>query len=366
MRYTRRIVLAVTTLLLAAILILIANNGLNAEQSNGSSFNVLSRKAEGFTQARPDYPLSFPRDYGVHPEFATEWWYLTANVKDEHGREYGIQWTLFRNAMTPEKSTGWQDSNIYMAHIAVTTDDNQWHAERFARGGIGQAGVLSHPFTAWLDNWRWKALGEQPFPSLLTANDEDFGFRLTLQQTVGQVAHGINGFSQRHSTQNSASHYFSAPQLTVRGLLFLGELRIPVEGRGWFDKEWSSGAMAADQEGWDWFSLNLDDGRSLMVTQIRGEEAPFRFGTLVDENGNSIPLASEDFLMEPVSLEKMEQGMSVPVVWHIQVPEHGIDISTSPLNNQSWLPLTFPYWEGPVHAKGTVTGQGFMEATGYR
>ncbi len=122
--------------------------------------------------------------------------------------------------------------------------------------------------------------------------------------------------------------------------------------------------MVSDQSGWDWFGLNLDDGRALMVTQIRGSQ-PFMFGSLTYPNGRIVALAQSDIRMLPISHAKMREGISLPIAWQIQVPDEGINITTQPLNAQSWMALSVPYWEGPVRVQGSATGRGFMEATGY-
>ncbi|WP_074212641.1 lipocalin-like domain-containing protein [Salinivibrio sp. ES.052] len=329
-------------------------------------FDVFAQQS-GFATVTHDYRPHYPQDMVSHPAFATEWWYLTATLSDRSGQEYGVQWTLFRRALHPSTESGWASQQLYMAHVAITRGDKQWEAERFARGGIGQAGVTLSPFQAWLDDWQWLG-GDQPLPAQVRASlpsqNTPVGFSLQVADGGLRVKQGDKGYSVRHANQPSASYYFSLPQLMIKGQLTLDGETIPVTGKGWFDKEWSSGAMAKGQTGWDWFGLNLDDGRALMVTQIRGTK-PFVFGSLAYPNGRVVSLHQTDIKMLPVSHAKMTQGASLPIGWQIKVPGEGIDITTQPLNVQSWMDLSIPYWEGPVRVKGSTTGRGFMEATGY-
>ena len=103
---------------------------------------------------QPDPVFSFPADHGAHPDYRIEWWYLTANLNGPDGTPYGLQWTLFRSALAPGTAEGFASPQIWFAHAAVTTPDDHFVAERFARGGIGQAGVDAEPFSAWIDEWQ--------------------------------------------------------------------------------------------------------------------------------------------------------------------------------------------------------------------
>ena len=105
--------------------------------------------------ARADICVS--ADHYPHERFKIEWWYLTANLKGSDGQDYGVHWTLFRQAMnaTPNPG-GWQSNQTWMAHTAISTPLRFEFSQRFARGGIGQAGVeitKRSTFEAWMDDW---------------------------------------------------------------------------------------------------------------------------------------------------------------------------------------------------------------------
>ncbi|MGF1705328.1 lipocalin-like domain-containing protein [Enterovibrio baiacu] len=337
----------------------------HSEPERGAVEMLLASSDEGFDQVTPGKALVFPDDYGVHNSFRQEWWYITANLSDKNGQQYGVQWTLFRSAMSPEQKEGWNDNHIYMAHFVVTSANETYSAERFARAGIGQAGVTLSPFEAWIDNWSWSSKGDLPFPAMLTAQHQDVGIDLNMTAKKAEILQGQQGYSQKHATENVASYYFSVPRIEMSGTLTIGGQAVDVSGLGWMDREWSTKALSDDQRGWDWFSLQLNDGRSLMLAQVRSEAGPYRFGALVEEDGKSRTLASQEITMMPMSFSKMEEGRYIPTEWQVSVASEDIALTTEPLNNDNWLPFMFPYWEGPIQFEGSHSGVGFMEATGY-
>jgi predicted secreted hydrolase len=201
-------------------------------QSQG--FAGLGSDATGFAAPDPDYVLTFPADHGPHPDFRIEWWYLTATLRDAQGRDYGVQWTLFRSALEPREATGWQSPQMWMGNAALTTEYRHFTAERLARGGIGQAGVTTGPFEAWIDDWRM-AGSDDLGALLLSASGVDFAYDLRLNATGPLVQHGNNGYSVK-SAAGQASHYYSQPGYTVSGTLMLPEGPVEVTGNGWLDR----------------------------------------------------------------------------------------------------------------------------------
>ncbi|WP_407333039.1 lipocalin-like domain-containing protein [Enterovibrio sp. 27052020O] len=326
---------------------------------------LVAGDSDGFASVEPGHPLSFPEDYGLHDDFRQEWWYVTANLSDEQGNQYGVQWTLFRSALSAQQGENWDNKHVFMAHAVLTTETEKFAAERFARGGIGQAGVTNKPFNVWLDNWQWRSKSVAPFPAELTAQDDDFSFNLNMVQSQKEILQGDQGYSRKHNTKEVASYYFSVPAVAIEGTVTISGEVINVSGKGWVDREWSTQALSNDQRGWDWFSLQLDDGRSLMVVQVRSDLGPYRFGSLTAADGSSRTLDHADINMVPTSFTKMPTGRHLPTEWQIQVADEEMLLTTSPVNANNWLPFAFPYWEGPINISGTSTGVGFMEATGY-
>ena len=151
----------------------------------------LGTEAEGFALPDPAYRFAFPDDHGAHPAFRIEWWYVTANLTGADGRDYGLQWTLFRSALAPEATDGWSSPQIWMGHAGLTTPDAHFAAERFARDGVGQAGVTPEPFAAWIDEWRMA--GPTLSDVTLTAQGEDFGYDMRLVADRPFVPQGDRG-----------------------------------------------------------------------------------------------------------------------------------------------------------------------------
>jgi predicted secreted hydrolase len=331
-------------------------------------FADMGAAVEGFALPDPDRVLEFPADHGPHPDFRIEWWYLTATLTGADGRDYGAQWTLFRTALAAGDSEGWASPQLWMGHAAVTTPEAHFVAERLARGGVGQAGVtLEGGFHAWIDEWAMRstsASGADALDALaLTARGEGFGYALDLAAEGPLVAHGQGGYSVK-SEGGQASHYYSQPFYRVTGVLDLPEGQMAVTGQAWLDREWSSQPLAADQTGWDWFSLSFDGGEKLMGFVLRGGEGDFTSGTWIDADGTPHPLPAGALVAEP--LERAEvAGRSVPVVWRLQLAERGLDVTLRALNKSAWMETSVPYWEGPVRMTGSHQGRGYLEMTGY-
>jgi len=332
-------------------------------------FAGLGKEGEGYEQVVPGTVITFPQDLGQHPDFRIEWWYVTANLQDTSGNHYGIQWTLFRQAMTPgPERLGWTNQQIWMAHAAVTSKDQHYTREIFARGGTGQANVTASPLHAWIDNWNLKAVGadneNQDNYLTLNASGSDFSYDLSLSSVARRVLHGDNGFS-RKSDRGQASHYFSAPFLAVNGTITLAGKPVEVTGSGWLDREWSSQPLSPDQTGWDWFSLHLEGGEKVMLFRLRHtDKTAFYSGTWVGADGEAELLVNGDIIFDPV--EKSEiSGRSVPTAWKVKINSKNLSIQTTALNAKSWMESRFPYWEGPIRFTGSHQGRGYLEMTGY-
>ena len=322
-------------------------------------FAGLGTDARGFALPDPARALVFPQDHGPHEDFRIEWWYLTANLRGADGRDYGAQWTLFRSALAPGGTgAGWSSPQVWMAHAAVTTPDSHHVAERFGRGGIGQAGVTAAPFAAWIDDWSLRAPeGAEGIDRLtIAARGGDFSYTLRAEAEGPLVLHGQGGYSVK-GPGGQASHYYSQPFYRVAGRLSLPEGAVEVSGLAWLDREWSSQPLDRSQSGWDWFAFHLDNGRKLMAARVRGAE-PFLFGSLIDPDGRVRVLDGGDIALRP------GQG-TPPVSWTVELPGEGLALAVEAVNPASRMTTSVPYWEGPVRVTGSVTGRGYLEMTGY-
>ena len=329
-------------------------------------FAGLGTTADGFAIPERGRALTFPQDHGAHPDYRIEWWYLTATLTDADGQDYGVQWTLFRSALAPRDPEGWDNPQVWMGHAGLTTATRHFSAERFGRGGVGQAGVRIYPFEAWIDDWHMTSRardGADAFDHLdVHARGADFAFTLEFTAEGPLVLQGDQGYSVK-SAEGQASHYYSQPFYTVSGTLDLPDGPVDVTGQGWLDREWSSQPLAEDQEGWDWVSLSFDDGHRMMGFQLRGTQI-FTAGTWIEPGGTPTPLPDGALQFTPLQHTPIN-GRDVPTHWQIDWPEGGLSITTEPLNPQAWMELSVSYWEGPLRFIGSHEGRGYLEMTGY-
>ena len=330
-----------------------------AQSALAQGFAGLGQTPEGFALPDPDTRFEYPSEHGAHPMFRIEWWYVTANLNGPDGADYGIQWTLFRNALRP---TGAPEDQAWMAHAAISAPSGHRFAERFARGGIGQADVTAQPFNAFIDEW--SMAGPDLNNVTLTAQGTDFAYDLALNADRPFVVQGSEGFSVK-SEAGQVSHYYSQPFYQVTGTLMLEGQKIPVSGQGWLDREWSSQPLTETQSGWDWLSLHLDGGDKLMVYRLRDAVGdPYTVGTWTHADGTPDPLENGEITLEPLR-EETVAGREVPVEWAITLPARALEITATALYPQSWMGTLIPYWEGPVAVKGTHPGRGYLEMSGY-
>lgn len=340
--------------------------------------SLLSGETEGFARATEPRHLVFPEDYGAHPEFRTEWWYLTGNLSSRSGRRFGYQFTLFRNALAaeePSRPSRWATRQVFMAHLALTDIDGQkFHAfERFARGGGGLAGVELDPFRAWLEDWELSSPGSPP-PFRLTATAGDISLDLDLEPLKPLVLQGEAGLSRKGRQPGNASYYYSFTRLGTSGRLHLGGLELEIQGNSWLDREWSTSALEAGQIGWDWFALQLDDGTDLMVYQMRrddGSPDPVSSGSRIGVDGARSALSWSDFQLEVLDWwTSPETGVRYPSGWQLRLPGEELDLQIEPVSRDQELRLSVLYWEGAVRVEGTrgstpISGRGYVELTGY-
>ena len=324
--------------------------------------------------------LIFPRDFGPHPDFQTEWWYYTGNLEGEDGRRFGYQLTFFRRAVRPaeerlERSSDWATEQVYMAHFALTDVNGRafYANERFERGAAGLAGAQGEPFyRVWLRDWQVEQTGVNTYR--LRAAEETLSLDLELVDRKGIILQGDQGYSQKGPEPGNASLYFSQTRLESRGTITLGQQIHQVSGLSWLDREISTSALGPGQVGWDWFALQLDDGSELMAYTLRqadGSIDAFSRGMIIDPEGRTIILGKDDFRVDPQSTWRSpHSGGDYPSSWLIEVPGYDLSLRVSPLLADQELKLSFRYWEGAVQVSGSragseVSGFGYAELTGY-
>jgi predicted secreted hydrolase len=333
-----------------------------------------------YRNALPGYRYRFPQDHFNHPDFQTEWWYYTGNVKSEDGHRFGFELTFFRQGVDRNSKTPstWEVRDLYLAHLALSDLDGVkfLQAERTNRAGPGIAGVSDTDGRIWNGNWQiaWRSDGQ-----MLQAIDERFALHFTLESAKPPVVHGENGVSQKAEGTGHASHYISLTRLNTKGEIELGGRKFAVTGAAWMDHEFFTNQLEAGQVGWDWMSIQLQDNTELMLFHIRRKDGsidPYSAGTYVDARGESTHLRRDDFTLEPAGATWMSPATRAvyPVRWKISVPKLGIAFEASTqLPSQelaSAAGFVPAYWEGAEVFAGTkgrslIGGVGYLEMTGY-
>ena len=322
---------------------------------------------DNFKKALPGQPIQLPADHGAHPDYRSEWWYLTGNLKDEQGREYGLQWTLFRQGIEQEikSDNPWLTPQLWLAQFAITDLGKGSHQqdERTSRQGPGLAGASGGEY--WIKEWVLTSRGESLFPATLRVQSKVGDLTLQVSAAKPVVLQGKQGYSEK--SPGNASFYYSYPRLMLSGTLTLdGETRT-VTGQGWFDHEWSSSVLADWQSGWDWFSLQLEDGRELMLFRLRTKagrtEPENRYGILIERDGSSRVLSPDDITLTPGKTWRGPKGQAYPVEWQLKAADMQLTIKARQPNQA--MTGRFDYWEGAVTVEGDAKGVGYLEMTGY-
>jgi predicted secreted hydrolase len=337
---------------------------------------ALAEDRAGFARAFAPRALSFPEDHGPHPDFRTEWWYYTGNLETSTGRHVGFQLTFFRVALSPEeevRGSAWATRQLYVAHFAVTdTAGGRFHAAgRAGRGALGLAGAEASPFRVWVEDWSAEGDGAS---ARLRAAEGEVALDLIVSAAKPVVAQGDRGLSRKGPEPGNASFYYSFTRMPARGVLRLGGETLEVSGEAWMDREWSTSALGPDLAGWDWFALQLDDGRELMFYLLRrrdGAADPFSAGTLVAADGTARALAAGDVQIETLAhWTSPRSGVRYPARWRLAVPSAALSVEIQPRLADQELIVGTRYWEGAVAVAGAaagrpLAGQGYVELVGY-
>jgi predicted secreted hydrolase len=343
----------------------------------GSLFGAVV--SEPYRLALPGYKHVFPRDHFNHPEFQTEWWYYTGNLRTADGKRFGFELTFFRHGVDRETrpKNVWDVSDVWLAHLALSDIDGNrfFHTERLNRAGPGIAGSDFEQARVWNGNWqvRWTLDPKRPGFSRQNLQAVADQFRIDLSMTTDKppVIHGTNGVSQKAAGPGRGSHYVSLTRLKTSGTIAVEGRTFTVDGLTWMDHEFFTHQLEANQSGWDWFSLQMDDGSELMLFRLRrkdGTADPYSAGTYVDAHGQAKHLSSEAFSLTPgKTWTSPANGARYPIEWNVRVPSLGLDLALSTrLSQQELVGKTMSYWEGAIEVRGKKGGGvGYLEMTGY-
>lgn len=372
-----KIFFTVAALLLLSGFVVFQYDQITPEQGEitASVENVVAEEytEAGFQKAYDIIDFNFPEDHGAHPDFQTEWWYYTGNLRDDAGNRYGYQFTIFRRGILAgeaERESEWATRQIYFAHFTVTdvTGETFDYHERYSRAGAGLAGAQGVPFYhVWLDDWSAKEI--EPGKVRLKADEGDIGIDLILEQAKPIVLQGDRGLSPKGEEPGNASYYYSLTNNVTTGAITTPRGAFEVTGNSWMDREWSTSFLGEEAVGWDWFSLQLDDDREVMFFQVRRQDGslePVSTGVIVNRDGSTEALSPEDFELTVLDTWTSPQsGATYAAEWQVVIPKANLDLHIEPLLSEQELNVSYKYWEGAVRIEGSHTGYGYIEMTGY-
>lgn len=332
-----------------------------------------------FLPVRGDRALVYPRDHGAHPEFGTEWWYVTGHLRTDTNKTFGFELVFFRVGLHRESQSrsAWKSNSLYLAHFALTDDSRGTFVnfDRKRRASFAQAGAEEESLHVWLDTWQLRQQGDD---FILKANAEGNDLSLKLKTKKPLVLHGAAGYSEKGPEPGNASYYSSFTRL-------VGEGSIQTNGRAeritmasaWLDHEFTSSTLARGDQGWDWFALQFASGEDLMVYQLRDREGlPTKFssGTFITKDGTTVHLKSSDFEISVLDHWKSPTtAISYPSKWNLKIPKLDLDVEIKPTVSEQELVTKestgVTYWEGRCSftekKSATEAGNAYVELVGY-
>lgn len=283
--------------------------------------------------------------------------------------------------------SAWRTRQVYVAHFAITdvARGEFRFAHKLSRDALGLAGAQAQPVRVWLDDWMLGVPadgardGSGPVSAatapgwMLHAEGEGYELTLDAQPLMQPVLNGDHGLSRKASERGAASYYYSIPRVAVRGKLLRAGVPSDVQGLAWLDREWGSGSLGANEQGWDWFALQLQDGSSFMFYAMRnrdGTRDSNSAGTWVDSAGRVQALSTDQVMIDVSDHWVSPRGGRYPSRWRVRVPAVGLDVEVRPVLANQELGTKPRYWEGAVDVSGTreghdASGRGYVELVGY-
>ena len=337
---------------------------------------AFAQQDELWRTATPPYNFDFARDAANHSDYRIEQWSYSGDLSSTNGRRFGYQYKFIRAGVSfkPENPSRWAVRDLFITQLAVTDIDGKQFktAERINRAGVGWAGSADEAFHLWNDDWEVRQ-------NMLRAVEGELGLELNFDAGRPAIAQGTDGVFQKGVLAFNASHLYSVTRMPTRGALTLNGQRIEVTGASRMDHEFGGSFLEEGQRGWDWFTIELEDGTDLMIYQLRladGTRDDYSIATMVRTDGTRESLRSEDFQLEPLAnWTSPASGGTYPTRWRVKIPEKRIEIELSAsIENQeirAAQSLGVTYWRGRIDVMGTrngkaIKGCGALEMTGYK
>ena len=330
--------------------------------------------AQEYLDVTPDYKLNFPEDFYYQRDYRVQWWYFTGHLLDQAGREFGYELTFFVvNVQKRHYKSRFGVNRVYISHFAISDiTGNKFHfSDEEDAGAYGFAGAEDKKLNVWIAG---NALEGTVGKMHLKAAGKDDGIDLELVPVKRVVLNGEGGYSRKsEESPLVASYYLSYTDLNTTGTLTIGDKIYRVKGESWFDREISTRRLGEKKAGWDWFAIQLEDKREVMLYLLRNKDGSidrYSSGTFVYADGKYRSLSKDDFSVRVLAHYRSEKtGAKYPSDWEIRIPSENLTLRITPLlKDQEVLAYNSTgnyYWEGDCKVEGNATGRAYVEMTGY-
>ncbi|MEE9524844.1 MAG: lipocalin family protein [Thermodesulfovibrionales bacterium] len=322
----------------------------------------------------PGQKAGLPEDLYYRSGYRVQWWYFTGHLFDEKGNEFGYEITFFSAGVQKKKYRSTFGLNtIYISHFAISdiARNRFFYSEDSDRGAFGFAGAEDSKLRVWVGD---DILEGTPEKMHIHAEDGDRWIDLWLIPQKNFALNGVDGYSRKsEESSRIASLYISGTSMKTTGMLHTENITFKVTGKSWFDREISSRELGKAYEGWDWFALQLDDNREVMLYRIRKKDGsidPFSSGTIVYADGTTKILSKDEYTVTALNHWRSKRtGAKYPSLWDIEIPSEHLRLRVKPQIDDQELIVTSTtlntYWEGTCTVTGTVSGRAYIEMTGY-
>jgi predicted secreted hydrolase len=333
-----------------------------------------STSAQEYRDVSPGDTVSVPHGLYYLKDYRLQWWYVTGHLNDSAGREFGYELTFFVIGIQKKQfKSKFGTNNIYISHFAVSDIEKKmfYYTDDTDMGAFGFAGASEDRLKVWLGKNSLEAAQDGMH---IHAVNGDTSIHLRLRPEKKAVLNGVDGYSRKSEESPLVSSlYFSYTNLETEGSLSLDGTVFRVKGKSWFDREISSRSLGRNYAGWDWFSIQLDDDREVMLYLIRKKNGTidrFSSGTLVLADGSYRHLSKNEFSVRVLKYYTSKKtGARYPAEWKIDIPSEKMELMVSPLMEDQEFLGTYStgnyYWEGTCRVEGSSLGRAYVEMTGY-
>jgi predicted secreted hydrolase len=362
----------------------------------------------GYNTANIRKRISLPKDIGPHSLTDVEWWYYFAFLNGEHGGKYAVMGAFYQAGELP----------ILKGHYLIFSlinlskcsfQSSSFIDKRFAENILyinTPVYLLQCPNDENVKNlWKYLIQGKLPAPhhwlshasiekapkrllydnsSMIFKDTKNGQFEVTVSGNGAETSLVFNSLKPvsliGETGKPDKLYYYSFPRNKVKGYIKKNHSTEYVTGEGWFDHQWGYRGDLITKTGWNWFGLQLEDGRELLINEFRAIKTGDTFSpmaNLIEHNGEL--KFTRNLTLQPSNYWKSPLTNAIyPLNWIITIPEFNMTINISAVFKEQEMPVIAPLnaiWEGVCSVSGKetkpnrrsvpLTGKGFLELVGY-